>query len=115
MSSEMTGIIDYHSLTRTLHQLASSAYSVEFEAEPSGLYCARLDLRLSPEEFDIVAVYYFDAGASRKGQDVLYLVSSLPGIQGTLVLAMSDIYSEGMSFEMALKLRTDPYGEWICS
>lgn len=111
----MTGIIDYQSLTRSLGNLARTAYPFEFEVEHSGLYCARRNLRLAPDEFDVDAAYYFDDEAPGHGKEVLYLISSLPGIQGTLVLAVNDIYSESMTFEMALKLRTHPYGEWICS
>lgn len=112
---KMTGIIDYRSLTRSLDNLARTSYAFEFGVEHSGLYCVRLDLRLAPDEFDIDAAYYFDDDASGHGSDALYLISSLPGIQGTLVLAVDDIYSKNMTFEMALKLRTHPYGEWICS
>lgn len=108
-------MIDYGSLTNTLDYFTSTTYPFEFRAEPSGLYCDRLDLRLTPEEFDVVDAYHFNEAASGSEEHVLYLISSLPGLQGTLMLAASDVYSENMSFEMAQKLRTHPYGEWICS
>jgi hypothetical protein len=111
----MTGMIDYESLCNTLDHFAKTAYPFEFQAESSGLYCAHLDLRLAPDEFDIAEVYHFGETASRQEEHVLYLISSLPGLKGTLVLAAADVYSDNMSFEMAQKLRTHPYGEWICS
>ena len=52
-------MIDYESLSNTLDQFAKEAYQFEFQAEPSGLYCARLDLRLAPDEFDVANVYRF--------------------------------------------------------
>lgn len=108
-------MIDYESLERTLNYFSMTAYQFEFRAEHSGLYCTRLKLRLAPEEFDIVEAYHFDETASRQEEHVLYLISSLPGVNGTLVLPATAVYSEDMSFEMAQKLRTHPYGEWICS
>lgn len=106
---------DQDSLTRVPDQLTKVAYPFEFRMEPSGLYCARLKLRLAPDEFDIVDAWYSDQSASGDGEQVLFFISSLPGVMGTLVLATRDIYSENMTFEMAVKLRTHPYGEWICS
>jgi len=108
-------MIDYESLSNTLDQFAKEAYQFEFQAEPSGLYCARLDLRLAPDEFDVADVYRFRETAPDYVEQVLFLISSFVGIKGTLVLAVNDVYAENMSFEMAQKLRTDPYGEWICS
>jgi len=101
-------MIDYESLERTLDHFAKTIYPFEFQVEISALYCARLELRLTPDEFEVEAVYHFDEVS-------LYLISSLPGVSGTVVLSSTEVYSEGMSFEMAGKLRTHPYGEWICS
>ena len=112
---EIAGMVDYESLSRTRDHFAKRIYPFEFQVETSALYCARLDLRVAPDEFDIEGVYHFDGPAARKGDRVLYLISSLQGVNGTLVLAAADVYSENMSFEMAHKLRTHPYGEWICS
>lgn len=111
----MTSKIDYESLEKTLDHFAKTRYPFEFQVETSALFCARLDLRLTPEEFDIEEAYQFDEADFRQEEHILYLISSLPGVKGTLVLAMSAVYSEDMSFGMALKLRTHPYGEWICS
>lgn len=108
-------MIDYASLSNALHHFSRKSYASEFEAESACLYCRRLDLRVTPEEFDVVDVHRFDETASRKGEHLLYLISSLAGIRGTLVLAAEDVYLENMTFEMAQKLRIHPYGEWICS
>ena len=111
----MTSKIDYESISNTPDQFIKAGYTHQFLAEPSGLYCAPLGLRLAPDEFDVVEVHDFDGGLSLKDGYVVYLISSIVGIKGTLMLAVSDVYSENMSFEMAQKLRMNPYGEWICS
>lgn len=107
-------MIDYTSLPGTLDHFTKSGYPIEFQAEPSGLYCPDLDAKLAPEEFDVVSVYHFNQSPGEE-ERILYIISSLPGLMGTLVLTTSEAYSEGMTFEMAGKLRTHPYGEWICS
>lgn len=102
------------SLPDMVAYLAKTGYRLDFEVMPSYLYCARLDLSLTPEEFDIKEVYRFDKNAPREDQMVLYVISSFAG-KGTVVLTLEEAYTENMSFEMALKFRTHPYGEWICS
>ncbi|HEX7014818.1 MAG TPA: hypothetical protein VF191_04855 [Cyclobacteriaceae bacterium] len=106
--------IDYTSLSRTLDHLTKAGYTVEFQLQQSGLYCPDLDSRLTPDEFDVMSVYHFNQPLGEE-ERILYVISSLPGLLGTLVLTTSEAYSEGMTFEMAGKLRTHPYGEWICS
>jgi hypothetical protein len=108
-------MIDYESLSNTLNHFAKGSYPFEFQAEPSGLYCARLNLRLTPDEFDVAETYRFRETDPAYIEQALFLISSFIGIKGTLVLTVDDVYTENMSFEMAQKLRTDPYGEWICS
>jgi len=106
-------MIDYSSLSRTLDHFRVAGYPLEFQLQASNLYCPDLDVRVIPEEFDVVSVFHFSE--SPEEERTLYLISSLPGLLGTLVLTSNELYAEGMSFEMAGKLRTSPYGEWICS
>ena len=103
------------SLSDTLAYLIGIGYPLEFALEPSYLYCPLLDLKLAPEEFDVREVYYFDKNTPREDEQLIYVISSSTRIKGTMVLTRRDAYAENMSFEMALKLRTHPYGEWICS
>lgn len=107
-------MIDYESLRNTLDHFARTDYQFEFRAERSSLYCASLDLRLAPDEFDVTQVYRF-GGIAPDDEQVLYLISAFTGIKGTLVLGRDDVYAEDRSFEMAQKFLTHPYGEWICS
>lgn len=106
-------MIDYESLDNTLKHFSKNGYPFEFQAEPCGLYCERLDRRLAPDEFDIIEVYHF--GETGEPEQLLYLLASSTGMKGTLVLTSAQVYSENMTFGMAQKLRVHPYGEWICS
>ena len=95
--------------------LTKAGYCFEFQAEPSSLFCEFLGLRLTPEEFDVKEVYRFDGDADEENEQMLYLITTSAGVKGTLVMNSHEVFENTMSFEMAVKLRTHPYGEWICS
>nr|PZN49244.1 MAG: hypothetical protein DIU61_17230 [Bacteroidota bacterium] len=107
-------MIDYSSLSKTLDYFTGIGFSLEFQLQASNLYCPNLDVSMAPEEFDVVSAFHFSESPGEE-ERTLYLISSLPGLLGTLVLTSSELYSDNMTFEMAGKLRTHPLGEWICS
>lgn len=107
--------MDYDSLSDVLEYYAKKSYEFRFEAEFGALFSPRLGIRFTPDEFDVVDVRRFIETESKNIERLVYLISSLGGIRGTLVLSADDVYLQDMTFEMAQKLRMDPFGEWICS
>src|SRR5690606_41326408 len=91
-------MIDYSSLSKTLDHFRVTGYPLEFQLQASALYCPDLDARMSPEEFDVVSAFHFGQSPGEE-ERTLYVISSLPGLMGTLVLTAGEVYSEEMSFE----------------
>jgi hypothetical protein len=100
---------DYESLVDALADLKKRGYKAAFEIEPTCLYCGVLHLRLEPEAFKVDEVYRFEENSSPDDSSILYAISSLAGVKGTLVDAYG-VYAENMSFEMAQKLRMQVRG-----
>lgn len=99
---------NYESLVDALSDLQKRGYDADFGIDTVCLYCADLDLRLNPEEFNVDEVYRFEGDSSPDDNAVLYAISSSTGVKGTLVDSYG-AYSDNMSFEMAKKLKTEPH------
>ena len=97
---------NYKSLIDALDDLRNRGYAADFATDSVCLYCGDLDIRLAPEYFHIDEVHCFEAGSSPDDNSVIYAISSITGIKGTLIDAYGPC-SATMSFEMAKKLQTD--------
>lgn len=95
---------NYESLVDALSDLQKRGYDADFGIDTNCLYCADLDLRLNPEEFNVDEVYRFEGDSSPDDNAVLYAISSSTGVKGTLIDGYG-AYSDNMSFEMAKKLK----------
>lgn len=95
----------YESLLDALDDLKANGYVEDFALEPVCLYCGGLDLRFSPEEFNIDRVFRFEEDSDPADNAVLFAITSTTGVKGTLVDAYG-AYAENLSFDMANKLKT---------
>lgn len=99
---------NYESLIDALTDLTQRGYASDFALETTCIYCGGLDLRLRPEEFIVDEVYRFEDDSTPDDSSVLYAISSITGLKGTLVDSYG-VYSDSLSFEMAQKLKTNPF------
>jgi len=95
---------NYESLADALDDLRKRGYDADFETYAFGLYCDDLDLRLIEDEFHVDEVYRFEEDANPDDAAVVYAISSVTGIKGTIVDG-SGAPSGNISFEMAKKLQ----------
>jgi len=95
---------NYESLADALDDLRKRGYDADFETYSFGLYCDDLDLRLIEEEFHIDEVYRFEEGGHPDDNAVVYAISSVTGIKGTIVDG-SGASPGNIIFEMAKKLQ----------
>ena len=94
----------YESLVDALADLRKRGYEADFETEPFCLYCGEIDIRLSPESFNVDEVYRFEGDSNPDDSSVLYAISSSTGVMGILIDAYG-VYVENLSFDMARKLQ----------
>lgn len=82
---------NYDSLSDALSDLKKRGYEANFETMSFCLYCGDLDIRLNPEAFHVDEVYHFKEGSSSDDSSVVYAISSIAGVKGTLVDAQNPV------------------------
>lgn len=79
-------------------------YNLDFNLKPDCLECTANQLRLYPEDFEIVETHRFEAGSSADGNSILFAIEANNGAKGILVDAYS-IYGEALNPAMTMKLQ----------
>jgi len=95
---------NYDTLSEAIKDLQQRGYTYDFNLKPTCLECPSLKLEIHPEDFEVVEMYRFEGMSSTDDNSILYAISSLNGIKGTLVDAYG-VYAENISEEMRKKLR----------
>jgi hypothetical protein len=95
---------NYESLSTALDDLRKRGYENNFATDTFCLYCGDQDIRLDPEEFHIDEVYRFGSQPNPENSFIIYAITSLSGVKGTLV-ATDETYTGSLNLEMAKKLR----------
>ena len=94
----------FTSLVEALDDLRRRGFSVDFDLQPHCLECAALDLKLHPDDFEIVEVYRFEGATDPDDSSVLYAIEGKNGTKGVLVDAYG-AYSSAVSAAMLAKLQ----------
>lgn len=97
----------YETLSEAINDLVKRGFTYDFNMAPKCIECKELDLKFSPELFEIVEFYRFEGMTNPDDQSILYAIDTGNGIKGTLVDAYG-AYSDALSFEMLQKLKFEP-------
>lgn len=95
---------NYNSLLDALNDLKRRGYTLDFNLKPSAVHCAALSLELHPEAFTIDECYRFEGASDPDENSIIYALSSLDGLKGTLTDAYG-AYADSMSTAMIEKLK----------
>ncbi|MBI1344119.1 MAG: phosphoribosylpyrophosphate synthetase [Terrimonas sp.] len=92
----------YETLSQAINGLKAEGYTTDFNLSENCLVCneGKFDIN----DFEIVNVFRFEGETNPDDSSILYVIESNKGHKGLLVSAYG-VYAEGMSAEMALKLR----------
>lgn len=99
---------EYGTLSQTISALHDLGYTLDFNIKDECLVCNKINLQLSPDEFQIDKVYRFEGMTDPGDQSILYAISS-PGhnVKGVLVNGYG-ITADEYSSNMVSKLNTHP-------
>jgi hypothetical protein len=86
-------LFSYETVTEALEGLYKRGYTNDFNIQGNALECKKLNLKLKPEDFEIVEFYRFEGETNPGDEEIIYAVESKDGIKGTLVSAFG-IYAE---------------------
>ncbi|HVZ24742.1 MAG TPA: hypothetical protein VG842_01740, partial [Sediminibacterium sp.] len=95
----------YDNLLEALADLKKRGFTTDFNLTASHLQCSLTGLTLSPDAFEIVEHYRFEANTDPDDASVLYAIQATDGsLRGTLVNAYGT-YSDETSDELIQRLQ----------
>lgn len=95
----------YGTLYETINELRNEGYTIDFNFRKECIICHKLRGPLSPNEFNIDAVFRFEAASDPEDEAIIYSISSQKyNIKGLLVNAYG-IYSDELSDAIVMNLR----------
>lgn len=96
---------DYGTLSQTVEGLKNQGYDLDLNMKQECLVCHQNNTVLSPDDFEIDAVYRFEGESNPDDEAVVYAISSPKyGVKGVLVNAYG-LYSDGASDALVQKLQ----------
>lgn len=99
----------YGTLSETINGLKQEGYTLDFNLNKDCIICHYGKTSLSPEEFDIDAVFRFEGESNPDDESIVYAISSPNnGVKGTLVNGYG-ISADDISSKMIEKLRQRHY------
>ena len=98
-------MIQYATLVEALADLEKRGFTHSLESETDFLYCKGKDLKIHPEQFEIVEFYRFEGLNDPDDSSIVYAVESKDHeVKGVLVSAYG-AYADGISTQLAQKLK----------
>ena len=94
---------NYSSLSDALNDLKKRGYTEDFNLKPTCLECPSLKLQLHPEKFSVDEFYRFEGMSNPDDNSIVFAISSVDGVKGTLVDAYG-MYAENLNSAMIEKL-----------
>ncbi len=94
----------YETLSEAVNDLIKRGFTRDFKICADGIECLILQLRLPPDQFEIIEFYRFDGQTDPSDEAIVYAIQSHTGIKGILINGYG-IYSDSISDAMLEKLR----------
>jgi hypothetical protein len=96
---------NYSTLSEAVNDLQKRGYTTDFKLCNDGLECPMLDLKLHPDDFEIMEVHHFDGMTDPADEAIVYAIESKDGkIKGMLINGYG-IYTDSLSDMMLKKLK----------
>jgi len=98
---------NYGTLSETINELVKLGYAHDFNIQDECIVCHKINVTLSPHDFQIDKVYRFEGDSDPEYQSILYAISSIKyDVKGVLVNGYG-ISSDEATSKMVEKLTTN--------
>jgi hypothetical protein len=94
----------YETVTEALSDLSKRGFTYDFSIKSETIECREMNLKLHPDDFEIVEVYRFEGNSNPDDEEVVYAIESKEGIKGIIVSAFGT-YADEVSSELIKKLK----------
>ena len=95
---------NYDTVTEAVNELKARGYNIDFNLAFDQLICSDDNIRLKPDEFEIVEVYRFEGESNPSDEDIVYAVESKDGKLKGVITSAFGLYADSISNEMIQKL-----------
>ena len=96
---------DYGTLSQTINGLKAEGYTLDFNMQKDSIVCHQANTELSPDDFEIDAVFRFEGESNPDDESILYAISSPKfNVKGVLVNGYG-ISSDDASAALVQKLQ----------
>ncbi|MBZ0203562.1 MAG: phosphoribosylpyrophosphate synthetase [Ignavibacteria bacterium] len=102
----MTTNYSYDTLSEALNGLAKRGFTKNFNIQSDCIECKDIELKLHPDDFEILEIYRFEGDSNPGDEEVVYAIESKGGVKGVFVTAFG-IYSDELSNELVQKLKIE--------
>ncbi len=94
----------YDNLVVALDDLKKRGYTTDFNIAFDTIQCSQTGAKLSPDEFEIVEHYRFEANTNPDDSSVLYVIQSHDGTKKGVLINAYGPYGDAMSDSLIQKL-----------
>ncbi len=98
---------NFDTVTEALADLTKRGFTLNFSIKDGQIEDAQVQLRLHPENFEIVEVYRFEGETNPSDEETIYAIESNDGKKGVLLVAYgvySDSFSENILKKLAINI-----------
>jgi hypothetical protein len=95
----------YNTLSEAVNDLEKRGFTYDFKLCNDALECPMLELKLHPNDFEIVEHYHFDGMTDPGDEAIVYAIQSLDGKTKGLLISGYGISSDALSTDMLKKLK----------
>ncbi|RYU91416.1 phosphoribosylpyrophosphate synthetase [Mucilaginibacter terrigena] len=95
---------DYGTLSQTINGLKAEGYTLDFNIQKDCIICHQTNTELSPDDFEIDAVFRFEGESNPDDEAVLYAISSTKDNSKGVLVNGYGISSDDASAALVQKL-----------
>lgn len=95
----------YSTLSEAVNDLQKRGFTNDFKFCNDAIECPMLELKLHPDNFEIVEFYRFDGMTDPADEAIVYAIQSIDGKTKGLLINGYGIYTDALSDEMLKKLK----------
>lgn len=94
----------FETLSQATDNLEKRGYTYNFDLQPDGIECKKLDKTYAPEDFHIDEFHRFEGMTNPDDMSIVFAVTTVDGKKGTLIDAYGT-YSDPLSAKMLQKMK----------
>ena len=95
----------YENLVDAINDLKQRGFTTDFNIAFDNIQCQKTGACLTPDQFEIVEHYRFEANTNPADSSVLYAVQSLNGDMKGIMIDAYGVYGDAISDAMIRKLK----------